>query len=169
MDTQAAEAGARTVDDTFEEFFEREYPTVVKFAYLLSGDRAAAEEIGQETMARVYERWERVSNMESPGGYASRVAVNLYRRRFRIPRRFQALGQAESARDPMDDVLTRTDLAAALRSLPVGQRAAVILVEWLGLDSSEAASVLGIRPASVRSRVHRGNTVLRKQLEVNHD
>lgn len=160
----AVEAATRTVE-TYEVFFEREYTALVRFAYLLCGDAAEAEEIAQEAMARVYERWDRVGSMASPGGYANRVALNLYRRRFRIPRRLRQMGGIAS-HDPLDDVVTRSDIAAALDALPVGQRAAVLLVEWMGLDSNEAARILGVRPASVRSRVHRAKETLRRRLEV---
>jgi hypothetical protein len=63
LDTQrietlaTAEAAVDRVSLTFEAFFEREYAPLVRLAYLLSGDRAEAEEIAQEAMARVYERW----------------------------------------------------------------------------------------------------------------
>jgi RNA polymerase sigma factor (sigma-70 family) len=162
---RAVEAATQTVE-TYEVFFEREYRALVRFAYLLCGDAAEAEEIAEEAMARVYERWDRVGWMGSPGGYANRVALNLYRRRFRIPSRLRQMGGGSASRDPLDDVVTRSDVAAALEALPVGQRAAVLLVEWMGLDSSEAAKVLGVRPASVRSRVHRAKETLRRRLEV---
>jgi len=160
------EARVEVVTETFEAFFERQYTSIVKLVYLMCGDPDEAEEIAQEALARVYERWERVQSMGSPGGYANRVAVNLCRRRFRILRRLGTAGGAREARDPVDDLVTRSDLAVALASLPLGQRAAVVLVEWLGLDSSEAAKVLGVRPASVRSRVHRAKETLRRRLEV---
>jgi RNA polymerase sigma-70 factor (ECF subfamily) len=54
----------------------------------------------------------------------------------------------------------------ALADLPPGQRAAVLLVEWLGLDSTEAAKILAVRPASVRSRVHRAKENLRRRPEM---
>jgi RNA polymerase sigma-70 factor, ECF subfamily len=76
------------------------------------------------------------------------------------------MGGGSASRDPLDDVVTRSDVAAALEALPVGQRAAVLPVEWMGLDPSDAARVLGVRPASVRSRVHRAKETLRRRLEV---
>jgi RNA polymerase sigma-70 factor (ECF subfamily) len=52
----------------------------------------------------------------------------------------------------------------ALQSLTRQQREALVLVEWLGFDSEEAASILGIRASSVRTRLHRARTALRTQL-----
>jgi len=152
-----------TVSGAFETFFRHEYEGLVRFAYLLCGDRVEAEEIAQEAMARVYERWGRVNRMESPGGYANRIALNLYRRRFRLPRRTHLF---RPPANQLDEVEMRCDIARALADLPPGQRAAVLLVEWMGLDSTAAAEILGARPASVRSRVHRAKEALRRRLEV---
>ena len=60
---------AEAVD--FEEFFQVEYRGLVRALYLLTGDQGEAEELAQATMARVYERWDRVRVMESPAGTAS--------------------------------------------------------------------------------------------------
>jgi RNA polymerase sigma-70 factor (ECF subfamily) len=56
------------------------------------------------------------------------------------------------------------EIAEAIASLSRGQREAFMLVEWLGLNAEEASRVLGIAPASVRSRVHRAKVVLRERL-----
>ena len=53
----------------------------------------------------------------------------------------------------------------ALASLPDGQRAALILVDWLDMDTGRP-HVLGIEPASVRVRLHRARSSLRLALEV---
>ena len=58
----------------------------------------------------------------------------------------------------------RLELADAIASLPVGQRQAFLLVEWLGMSSQEAARILRIAPASVRTRIHRARAALRERL-----
>jgi len=77
---QAARLGCMVEVLDFKVFFRDEYRGLVRALYLLTADQAEAEELAQETMARVYERWDRVSGMESPSGYAYRVAVNLLHR-----------------------------------------------------------------------------------------
>jgi DNA-directed RNA polymerase specialized sigma24 family protein len=67
----------------FEAFFQAEYPGLVRALYLLTGDQDEAEDLAQATMARVYERWDRVRVMDSPAGYVYRAAVNLHRQRLR--------------------------------------------------------------------------------------
>ena len=52
----------------------------------------------------------------------------------------------------------------ALQQLPDGLRAALILVDWLDMDTDEAGRVLGLKPASVRVRLHRARSALRDAL-----
>jgi RNA polymerase sigma factor (sigma-70 family) len=148
----------------FEEFFQAEYRGLVRALYLLTADQHEAEELGQETMARVYERWDRVRTMESPGGYVYRIALNLNRQRLRHlavrARRLLALHPHLDS-FPSD---ARTEIADAIGSLRLGQRQAFMLVEWLGMSAEEAGRILKIEPSSVRSRVHRARAVLRDRL-----
>ncbi|HEV8420016.1 MAG TPA: sigma factor, partial [Actinomycetota bacterium] len=66
---------------SFEQFFASGYARLLRAMYLLTGSIAEADDIAQESMARVYERWERVRRMQSPQGYVFRTALNLNRRR----------------------------------------------------------------------------------------
>src|SRR5262249_54997411 len=75
------EASAERVE--FERFFREGYPQLARACYLLTGDAAEAEDLAQESMARIYERWDRVSNMGSPDGYLYSTAFNLNRKRLR--------------------------------------------------------------------------------------
>jgi RNA polymerase sigma-70 factor, ECF subfamily len=149
----------------FEEFFQAEYSSLVRALYLLTANQGEAEELAQETMSRVYARWDRVRSMDSPGGYAYRVALNLNRQRLRHlavrARRFFAMTVGLDAEQPPH---VREELAEAIASLSRGQREAFMLVEWVGLSAEEAGRALRIAPASVRSRVHRARALLRDRL-----
>lgn len=59
--------------------------------------------------------------------------------------------------------LRRQEILTALHSLPLAQREALLLVEWMGMSSEEAGRVLGIAPGSVRGRVHRARLALRER------
>lgn len=63
----------------------------------------------------------------------------------------------------------RVETLLALRTLPLRQRQALLLVEWLDMTSDEAAQVLGIAPESVRGRVHRAKVALRERFGGNDD
>jgi RNA polymerase sigma-70 factor (ECF subfamily) len=161
--TQPIEAGTVTLD--FESFFQAEYGSLCQALGFLVGDALEAEEIAQETMTRVLERWDRVSVMDSPAGYAYRTALNLQRKRIRrltvrAKRRFASVPVADVGPDAND----REDVHRALQKLPDGLRAALILVDWLDLDTEEAGRVLDLKPASVRVRLHRARSALRDAL-----
>ena len=63
----------------FEDFFRAEALSLGRAIYLLTGDRAEAEDLVQEAMARAYERWDRVRQLASPAGYVYKTALNLLR------------------------------------------------------------------------------------------
>lgn len=76
--------------EALEVFCRREYPRLVRLIAVYCGDGGAAEDLAQEALARVWERWERVGGMDRPDLWARRVALNLAnswhrRRRFQRP------------------------------------------------------------------------------------
>jgi RNA polymerase sigma factor (sigma-70 family) len=167
MEPSVVLVGQPSPDAGFELFFRGQYPSLCRALALLTGDPIEAEDLAQEALARVYERWDRVAGMASPGGYLYRIALNLQRKRVKRRSRPAAVRPASgSGADPAEVVEARTEVARMLGALPVGQRQALVLIEWLGLDATEAAQMLGIKPASVRVRVHRAKTALREQFGV---
>jgi RNA polymerase sigma factor (sigma-70 family) len=143
----------------FDAFFDKEYTPLLRLMFGMTGNLVEAEELAQEAMTRALERWDRVSNMSSPAGYVYRTAVNLNRSRLRrLARPLRWSRQSERSSDAEPEVIG--SLVSALTALSRGQREAVLLVEWLGLDAREAGRILGISPSSVRSRVHRAKASL---------
>jgi DNA-directed RNA polymerase specialized sigma24 family protein len=72
------------VDDLeFREFFASQHARLCWLGYLLSGDRAEAEELAQDALVRTYHRWARVCRPNDPPAYARRVLVNRHRSRLR--------------------------------------------------------------------------------------
>jgi RNA polymerase sigma-70 factor (ECF subfamily) len=151
---------------SFEGFFEAEHVRLARALYLLTGSSIEADELTQEAMVRVYERWDKVRHMASPQGYLFRTAMNLHRSRLRLlASRARHILQPTPSVDPAEVAQSRDSLARALASLPAGQRGAVVLVEWLGMDPQEAAATLGIKPGSLRARLSRAKAALRPMLE----
>ena len=153
------ETGRTNEARDFDAFFDQEYTPLLRLLFAMTGNLTEAEELAQEAMTRAYERWGSVSAMASPAGYVYRVAVNLNRSRLRHLRlRFAKQGQIRHPPQTRPEVVGF--LVAALGGLPRGQREAILLVEWLGLDAAEAGRILGISASSVRSRVHRAKATL---------
>jgi RNA polymerase sigma-70 factor (ECF subfamily) len=164
MMRMVAVVDAETEALDFRAFFEHERVRLVRATLLLTGNVAEAEDLAQEALARVLERWDRVSEMESPDGYLYRTALNLNRKRLRrmtIAAR-RAIGVSDH--DPLAAAEDRVDVLHAVASLPRPQREALVLVVWLGYATEEAGTLLGIEPGSVRGRLHRARQALRRQL-----
>ncbi len=170
----AAELAVREGATTFEDFFHANHEKLLRVLYLASGDRHEAEDLVQEAFVRVYERWDRVRETENPAGYLYRTALNVHRSRGRrmalatrkalrvAPRREPAPDLASAAGD-------RDAIRRALRSLPLGQRQAVVLVEWLGMSDEEAGTILGVAAVTVRVRISRARTRLQAMLRGDRD
>lgn len=154
----AADAGA------FERFFAAERNRLVRACLLLTGSVHEAEDLAQEALSRVLERWDEVSRMDSPAGYLYRTAMNVERKRIRrvaVAARHVIRGDERDEAAISDD---RLDVLRAVSRLPLPQREALVLVEWLGYSMEEAGSVLGIEAVSVRGRLHRARSSLRRTL-----
>jgi RNA polymerase sigma-70 factor (ECF subfamily) len=162
--TEDAGTDAPRPELEFSAFFESEHLRLARALYLLTGDPGEADDLAQEALVRVYERWDRVRLMDSPTGYLFRTALNLYRSRLRrlASAARRALRPAPQL-DPAQAVEERDEVARALASLPEGQREALILVEWLGMETEEAGQILHIEPVSVRVRLSRARASLRER------
>jgi RNA polymerase sigma factor (sigma-70 family) len=153
---------------TFEAFFAEESRRLLRALYLVTGNAQEAEEIMQEAFLEVWERWDRVSSIDSPVGYLFRTAMNRHRsgvrRALRAGRRIvrMADGGDDFARADERDAVAR-----ALTHLPSRQRAAIDLTELLGYNAKTAAAILGVRDVTVRSLASRALPGLRKELEEN--
>jgi RNA polymerase sigma factor (sigma-70 family) len=153
---------------TFDAFFAAESHRLLRALYLVTGNAQEAEEIMQEAFLEVWERWDRVSAMDSPVGYLFRTAMNRHRSGVRRARR--AARRAIRIADGGDDFARadeRDAVARALARLPSRQRAAIVLTELLGYEAKTAAAILGVRDATVRSLASRARAGLRKELEEN--
>jgi len=80
--------------EDFSAFAVSRWPGLVRLAFGLTGDRWAAEDLAQATLARAYVAWRRVSRADDPDAYLRRILVNASNRRFRRRRVAGGLGLA---------------------------------------------------------------------------
>jgi RNA polymerase sigma factor (sigma-70 family) len=150
----------------FEEFFEAERRRLFRALCLMTGDAGEAEEIAQDAFLAVWERWDRVRAMERSTGYLYRTAMNGFRsRRRRVLRAVRITRQPGSTSDPYEGADLRDAILRALATLGPRQRAAVVLTDYLGYASPEAALLLGIKATSVRSLAAEARAALKRELE----
>jgi len=143
-------------------------------AYLLCLDWHLADDLVQETLAKTYARWARITARGHPDRYVRRVLVTSYLDSRRRPwRRESAAAQLpdltpdQAAADALDAVETAADrgrLVAALAALPPGQRAMVVLRHFEDLSVEQTAELLHCSTGNVKSQTARGLDRLRAAL-----
>lgn len=159
---------------SWEEIVSTHSGRVYRLAYRLTGNQHDAEDLTQEVFVRVF----RSLSTYTPGtfeGWLHRITTNLFldmvRRKQRI--RFDALGDDAAERLPsreptpqqlFHDAHFDADVQQALDTLAPEFRAAVVLCDIEGLSYEEIAATLGVKLGTVRSRIHRGRSQLRKAL-----
>jgi RNA polymerase sigma-70 factor (ECF subfamily) len=158
------------VEHSFEDFFELEQERLLRLLWMVTGSLQEAEDIVQEAFLRVWERWNKVSAMESPTGYLHHAAMNIFRNRYR---RVQlGLRKAIGADPPVDafgSAEDRVSVSSALGRLTPKQRAALVLTGLLGYPADEAGQMLGIRGSTVRSLSSTARSALRDSKELAHE
>jgi RNA polymerase sigma-70 factor (ECF subfamily) len=142
-------------------------------AYRLTGDPDEAEDLVQEVLLRVRKGLAsyRPGSME---GWLSRIATNAFlddvRRRKRRPVEAlpddpeRVLQGAPAADEALARARLPDDVQRALRDLPDDYRAAVVLCDVVGFSYDEIAASLGVPIGTVRSRIHRGRSMLKESL-----
>jgi RNA polymerase sigma-70 factor (sigma-E family) len=141
------------------ELYQARYAPLVRLAYLLTGSPAAAEELVQEAFIATHRGWGRV---RQPAAYVRTAVVNNVRswgRRTQLEHAHRATTLPPLAHQEPDE------LWDALGALPERQRVAIVLRFYEDLPDHEIAHVLGCRPGTVRTAIHRGLAALRKEIE----
>jgi RNA polymerase sigma-70 factor (ECF subfamily) len=166
----AAEAHASQhleASQSFGTFYDAESQTLFRRLWLVTGNRAEAEELMQDAFLKIWEHWDQVSAMDDPVGYLYRTAMNLFRKRYRraVLAVRRSIGLAAS-RDEFADADDRETVRGVLSTLPPRQRAALVLTEMLGFSAEDAGRALGVQPSTVRSLSHQGRESFREAMGV---
>jgi RNA polymerase sigma-70 factor (ECF subfamily) len=159
-----------TGPQSFEAFFEAESRTLFLRLCLITGNRHEAEEVMQDAFLSLFERWDRVRDMEDPVGYLYRTAFHAFRRRSR--RAALAVRRAVGLASTVDEFAAADDrevVSQALGALTRRQRTALVLTELLGYGSDDAGRMMGVRASTVRALATQGRSKLREVLRSDHE
>lgn len=160
-----AVAGPEERWSAFGEFYGAEYPRMVRVALLMTGSAETAQDVVQDSFVGVWRRWDQIRD---PPGYLYRSVVNGCRSHVRRRSREQRLRSGRSRDEAGSSVAPAgtDELSDALALLPHRQRAALVLRFYDDLSEAETAAVLGCRPGTIGSLVHRGLAQLRRVVEL---
>ncbi len=146
---------------SFDDLYQASNAHMTRLAWLLVGSRAVAEELVHDAFLAVYQRWDTIEN---PGGYLRRTVVNKstqwQRRRHRELDLLTVIGEPPPTGDPAVDTMWDS-----IQRLPQRLRSVVVLRYWADLPHGEIAELLGCPAVTVRTRLHRALTELRKEFD----
>lgn len=129
----------------FEHWYRSQHPRVLAACIVIARDVHLAGDATDEAFARAYERWPKVSAMESPGGWVQTVALNVLRRRMRR-RRLIVLADRDVTVDPPGTL--SSEVWDVVRLLPERQRVAIALRYILDLPQADVAAAMRIAPGT---------------------
>ena len=138
---------------------------LLRSCYLLTGNRADAEDLLQTALMRCLKHWRRISADGSEEPYVRTVIVRCHitaRRRRRLSETVTDEVPEPAVSGTFTDAVDDRDLLArALAELPAKTRAAVVLRHYEGLSERETAAVLECSVGSVKALTSRGLQRLR--------
>ena len=167
-DTGPMGSRAERRDEEFTSYLHARQPSLMRTAYLLTGDRHQAEDILQTSLAKLYLAWDKVRDRDSVDAYVRRIMVNennsLWRRGWK-KREYatEVLPEGAPHHDEYDDGRGAA-LWEVVRSLPPKARAVVVLRYYEQLSEAETADALGISIGTVKSQCSRAIAALRERV-----
>ncbi|MFG2055682.1 RNA polymerase sigma factor [Micromonospora sp. NPDC048930] len=161
------EVSAAVAEDAgpgFDEVYRRHFQPLVVQLHAFVGDMGEAQDLVQEAFSRAWPRWHRIARYDDPVAWVRRVAWNVAASRWRRLRTARLFGQRQRPEVVDGPGPERVALAAALGTLPVNQRRAVVLHYLAELTVAEIAEDCGVAPGTVKSWLHRARATLATRL-----
>jgi RNA polymerase sigma-70 factor (ECF subfamily) len=166
---QRVRAGQR---QHFEVLMRRYNQRVYRVVRAILRSEAETEDAMQQAWLQAWRRLPQLDDVAAVGGWLARIAANEALGRVRRRELLNPLPEdddmvSHDAVDPERQAVAREQVRAveaAVDRLPGGQRAAFMLRDVEGLDTAEAAAVLGLSPTALKVRLHRAHQALRAEL-----
>ncbi|MEP6560723.1 MAG: SigE family RNA polymerase sigma factor [Nakamurella sp.] len=141
-----------------------------RYAYVLTGQPAAAQDLVQTALLKAYRRWRRIAQVDHPHAYVRRILTNAYLDLRRRPVEQPMADVPEpvpdgTVIDPVDKFIATDEIRRALTVLSPHQRAVIVLRHFGGLDDAAIAVELGCGQGTVRTHATRGLQRMRAALD----
>jgi RNA polymerase sigma-70 factor (sigma-E family) len=167
--------GVEMTSEDFSAYIAARGDALLRFAYVLTGEHADAQDAVQIALSRALPKWDRIRAVDDVDAYVKRMVVNAHVSTWRRFRRKESpvpdVHPADVAlsTDPADTVVDAASDEAvwlACSRLASAQRVAIVLRYYEGLSFKEIGDLVGCAEATARSRVFRGLGALRNELGV---
>lgn len=158
---------------SFDLLYEKYKNMALHTAYLITGNLSDSEDVVQDTFVKV---WLHCRELKNDSGFKAWMMQILVRTAYKSGKKKsrelpdeEILQKADKGQSfsSMEQVIAREEadmIAGAVRSLPVKQRAVVVLYYYQEYSVSEIAVMLGVLEGTVKSRLHTARKLLRKSL-----
>jgi RNA polymerase sigma-70 factor (ECF subfamily) len=151
--------------EAFERMLADLRPRLHRYCARMVGSAIEGEDVVQDAMTKAAQAWRTAGDIGRPDAWLFRIAHNTALDALRRRQR-RATGPLDhDPAGPADAAEARVGVAsslAVLMSLPVSQRAAVVLMDVLGHSNEEAVDILGVTPAAAKAALHRGRERLKR-------
>jgi RNA polymerase sigma-70 factor (sigma-E family) len=151
--------------DAFRDFVAARSPSLVRTAWMLTGDMGSAEDLVQTALAKTWLRWSQVVRQDSPEIYVRRVMASTFmtwrRRRWSGEVPTASLPDSPTTADAYAVADLRRAVSMALEHLSRRQRAVLVLRFFDDLTEADTAAVLGCAVGTVKSQTARAFARLR--------
>jgi RNA polymerase sigma-70 factor (sigma-E family) len=147
--------GGARMSDEYVEFVHARTPSLLRAAFVLTGDQGLAEDLVQAALARTHLAWQRLNEEGNAEAYARRVMYHLqvdWWRRKRVVESLTGTLPEPRAADHTEQIDTRLAVQRALQRLTAKQRAVVTLRYFEDLSELDTAAVLGCTVGTVKSQ-----------------
>jgi RNA polymerase sigma-70 factor (sigma-E family) len=150
----------------FAEFVAARERSLLRTAWLLTGDWGLAEDLVQTALARCWPRWDRIRRRDSPEVYVRRVLVNTWltwsRRRWRGEQASESIPDGPDPADHAAEIVVRLAVREALSSLTDRQRAVLVMRVFDDMSEGDVARALNVAAGTVKSTTAQALAKLRK-------
>jgi RNA polymerase sigma-70 factor (ECF subfamily) len=161
--------------EAFARLVDRYKDAMVNYLSRLTGSRARAEDLAQETFLRLYENRDRYREEGRFSAFLYRIATNLARSEIRREQRRRMLklvfrpggngaGPVENPQSRLLGKEAHRKLAEAIARIPIRFRIPLVLHEIEGRSYLDVAETIGCREGTVKSRISRGRKRLKEEL-----
>jgi RNA polymerase sigma-70 factor (sigma-E family) len=153
--------------EAFEAWATSRQHGFLRSAILLTGEQSSAEDLVQDALLNVADRWSRL-RYEAPDAYARRIIYNGAVSRWRRQHRETPTAELPDAGAPgrSEAWLAGADVRAALQALTARQRAVLVLRYYEDLSERQIAETLGVSVGTVKSQAHVARRRLREEFAV---
>ncbi len=170
LEISLANEGGAGAAEQFLRLANGELDRAYRWAGLILGDQHEAEDATQDALLRA---WRSAASLRDPAGFQAwfdRILVNVCRDRLRRRGKVRMIAIDDAAftsaeRDPFRTIFDRDEVLRAMAALDDDERIVISLHYWADLTLEGVAERVGWPVGTVKSRLHRSLTTMRRRLD----